>query len=241
MRRAWVEPQRLTEASVGEPMPLPEEAAHHLLRVLRLAPGALVELFDGEGRVARGTLTAQGSLAVAEVRDASVALPPLVVAQALVRGPKLEEVARRCTELGASEILVYEAGRSQAPGARLDRLDRIVKEAARQCERDLVPRLSGPSSFEALVQRARGFGGVVALGVVGAARPLSSVLEGQRERFAQGGLLFVVGPEGGLALDEQARLLEAGGLSVALGAHVLRTETAGLAALACAQAAAGLL
>lgn len=240
MRRAWVEQDRLSGAAAGERVELPDDAAHHLTKVLRLPPGAAVELFDGGGRVARGVLTDDGAVLLEEVGTASPALPPLVVAQALVRGPKLEEVVRRATELGASEVRVFQAERSNAPSVRVDRLERVVQQAARQAERAFVPALLGPASFGELLELVRGFPGLAVMGVVGAARPLSTRLVGDA-RFSAGGLLVVIGPEGGLSPSEQRDLEEAGCEPVALGVHVLRTETASLAALACAQVAAGSL
>lgn len=240
MRRAWVEDDTLKSTAPGQRVRLDDDAVHHLKRVLRLRPGDGVELFDGSGRVARGILEEGGAVLIEEVHEASPPLPPLVLAQALVRGPKLEEVVRRATELGASTLRVFEAERSNAPSLRLDRLERVAQQAARQAERAFVPALVGPCSLGELLEEVRAFPGRSAMGVLGAERALSTLLTGD-ERFRSRGLLVVVGPEGGLSSDEQQRLREAGCEPVAIGVHVLRTETAGLAALACAQVAAGAL
>lgn len=240
VRRAWVEPEELSGVAAGDRVRLSDEAAHHLVRVLRLAPGDDVELFDGGGRLARGRLAEDGRVEVAEVLLATPPLPPLVVAQALVRGPKLEEVVRRATELGASEVRVFEAERSNAPSARLDRLERVAQQAARQAERAHVPRLYGPAAFAELLEVVKAFEGRCAMGVLGAERSLSALLSSD-EAFRARGLLVVVGPEGGLSATEQGALRDAGCVPVSLGAHVLRTETAALAALACAQVAIGVL
>lgn len=240
MRRAWVEEGELESVGPGDTVTLRDDAAHHLRKVLRLSAGDEIELFDGSGRVARGKLQSGGAVVVDEVEQTSPPLPPLVIAQALVRGSKLEEVVRRATELGASEVRVFEAERSNAPSLRLDRLSRVAQEAARQAERAFVPSVIGPQAFSVLTEQARAFPGCCAMGVLGAERPLSSLLRDE-PRFREGGLLVVVGPEGGLSHLEQRALLDAGCQPVALGVHVLRTETAGLAALACAQVAAGAL
>ncbi len=240
MRRAWVEQDELSGVGPGDRVTLPDDAAHHLRRVLRLSPGDDVELFDGGGRVVRGRLRADGAVDVLALQEAVRPLPALVIAQALVRGPKLEEVVRRATELGASEVLVFEAERSNAPSLRLDRLGRVAQQAARQAERAFVPALVGPHPFSRLTEAVRAFSGRAVMGVLGAERPLSALLASD-ERFRAGGLLAVVGPEGGLSPEEQRALTDAGCEPVALGVHVLRTETAGLAALACAQVAAGAL
>lgn len=239
MRRSWVEDGELLGVVPGDRVRLRDDAVHHLRKVLRLSLGDEIELFDGSGRVARGRLEA-GAVVVAEVELTSPPLPPVVIAQALVRGPKLEEVVRRATELGASSVHVFEAERSNAPSLRLDRLLRVAQEAARQAERAFVPSVVGPDSFASLTEAVRAFSGCAAMGVLGAEQPLSELLTSD-ERFREAGLLIVVGPEGGLSPDEQRALFDAGCRPVALGAHVLRTETAGLAALACAQVAAGTL
>jgi 16S rRNA (uracil1498-N3)-methyltransferase len=237
MRRAFVDPEQLATAVAGEPLTLPKDAVHHLERVLRMREGEEVELFDGDGRLVRARLLAQGQVHVEEVSRASAPLPALVLAQARVRGPKLEEVVRRGAELGVAEVMIFDAERSQAPAARLDRLERVAQQAARQAERAYVPSLA-MGSFDDVIAAAGSFEGTCAFGVVGAERALSEVL---REAGGQGALLVVVGPEGGLSPAEQERLAAAGALPVGLGAHVLRTETAGLAALCAAQVAAGWL
>lgn len=238
MRRAWVDSEELSGAVVGERFALPKEASHHLERVLRLSADTEVELFDGAGGTARGRLTGDGGVRIDETGRAEAPLRPVVIAQALVRGAKLDEVVRRGTELGVARVLVFEAERSQ-PGGRLkpERLERIAREAARQAERAHVPAVEGPTSFSALLDEVRAFDGVAALGVLGAPKPLSEALKSRDD----GGLLVVIGPEGGLTADEQERLAAAGAVPVALGAHVLRTETAGLAAAAAAQVVWGRL
>lgn len=244
MRRAFVEPGELQEASPGGRLLLPREAAHHLTRVLRLPADTAVELFDGEGRVVRGRLQGDppATLWVDEVCAAARTLPPLIMAQALVRGPKLEEVVRRATELGASALWVFAAARSAVPAGSLrdERLWRIAREAARQSERVDVPELVGPFPFEELLARVAAFPGVTAIGVLRAERSLSGLLR-SAPRFPTEGALFVVGPEGGLAPEEVARLQQQGAEAVRLGPHVQRTETAGLSALAASLTAIDLL
>ncbi|MFZ9889752.1 MAG: RsmE family RNA methyltransferase [Myxococcota bacterium] len=236
MRRAFVGEIGLAGRQRGEQVQLPPDAAHHLERVLRLLPGTPVELFDGEGLVAGARLLGGGIVELDGVAPAPALLPPLVVAQAAVRGPKLEEVVRRGTELGASAFQVFQAERSNTPAPRLDRLERVVQQAARQAERAQVPSLTGPSTFSQLVDEVRAARGVVVVGALGAPRALSEVLA-DHPHFRGEGMMVVIGPEGGLAPRELRDLEEAGAVTVRLGVHVLRTETASLAALACAQAA----
>lgn len=253
MRRAFVDPSVLAAASTsGASLTLPADAAHRFFRVLRLPDGEQVELFDGSGRLLRGRLRAPDSLEGVEVHAADDALPPLVVAQALVKTDKLELVVQKGTELGASAFVLFDAergqvdwqdrdkGKARSEGKaerRLERLGRIAGEAARQAGRARVPTVSGPESLSALAARVQAFTGVAVVGVPGAEAPLSEVLAADARRGQ--GLLVVVGPEGGLSPAELERLRAAGAIEVRLGAFVLRTETAALAALAAAQAALG--
>ncbi|MBI1948478.1 MAG: 16S rRNA (uracil(1498)-N(3))-methyltransferase [Deltaproteobacteria bacterium] len=242
LRRAWVEPAVL-EGAAGT-LVLPAAAAHRLLRVLRLPDGELVELFDGTGRVARGTLQAPGQLVDVTVHAADDALPPLVVVQAVTRADKLELVVQKGTELGASSFVLFDAERGQVQlkdraDKRVERLVRVAADAARQAGRARVPAVAPPERLAAVAERVSAFPGLSVIGVIGAERALSEVLAADA-RVARG-LMVVVGPEGGLTDAERERLRAAGATEVRLGAFVLRTETAALAALAAAQAALGYL
>lgn len=240
MRRAHVEPSVLDGAT--STLRLPAPAAHRFFRVLRLADGEAVEVFDGTGRVARGRLAAPDTLVDVERTSADEALPPLVVVQAVTRTEKLELVVQKGTELGASDFVLYEAERCQVhlgerADRRVERLARIAADATRQAGRTRVPHVHPPERLAALAARVRAFPGAAVLGVLGAEVALS-------EHLATGdgaarGLLVIVGPEGGLSPAERAALVAAGAVEVRLGAFVLRTETAALAALAAALAALG--
>jgi 16S rRNA (uracil1498-N3)-methyltransferase len=242
LRRAHVDKAVLDAIDRGR-VALPATTAHRFFRVLRLPAGTIVELFDGAGRIARGTLEPPGELVDIELRAASDPLPPLVVAQAVTKTEKLELVVQKGTELGASAFLLVDCARShvhlgdRAPKRR-ERLQRVAEDAARQSGRVSVPSIEGPVRIAEVCERVRAFPGVAALGVLSAEAPLTEVLAADPERAARG-LFVVIGPEGGLD-DSEVRALEGAGVAgVRLGAHVLRTETAALAALAAAQATLG--
>lgn len=244
MRRSFIDSTLLSTLEVGAELVLPKEASHHLLRVLRLRAGDEVEVFDGEGRVARGRVVADSParLLVLETAAEARVLPPIVLAQAAVRGSKLDEVVRRSTELGASALWVFQAERSVVDGSfkKADRVLRIAREAARQSERSVVPALDGPLAFSELCTRVAAFPGVAAFGALGATAAYSETLSNDAA-FPQSGTMFVVGPEGGLSEFEQSALQEAGAVPVRLGPHVQRTETAGLSGIAAALCALGWL
>jgi 16S rRNA (uracil1498-N3)-methyltransferase len=242
VRRAHVDAAVL-DAIAGGRVVLPEAARHRFLRVLRLPEGELVEIFDGKGRVGRGRLAPPDALVDVVLSEAAEPLPPLVVAQAVTKTDKLELVVQKGTELGASEILLVECARSQVhlgdrAEKRRERLQRVADDAARQSGRARVPAVAGPITMAALCDRVRAFSGAAVVGLLEGSAPLSEALAADPDRIARG-FLVVIGPEGGLDPAEATALLAAGARPVRLAAHVLRTETAALAALAVAQVALG--
>lgn len=231
MRRLFVPAAQLA----GERVSLTAEQARHL-KVLRLLPGALLEIFDGAGARFRAELLPDGALRVTE-RLAERHLPgapEVVLAQALVKGEKLDLVVQKATELGVARIVPLACGRSvvkldaQRGAARTERLRRIAGEAARQCGRADVPHIDEPCGWPDLLALV-------------AAEPerLSLLLDPAETALRLGAaargaarLLLAVGPEGGFSGEEVERAVASGFLRAGLGPLVLRTETAGLAALA---------
>jgi 16S rRNA (uracil1498-N3)-methyltransferase len=203
------------------------EDGHHLARVLRLRVGETVTVADGAGtwrpyRV--GVVGPVVRLDAAGDPDREPALRPgLAVAFALTKGDKPELAVQKLTELGVDRILPVVAERSVArpdagrAASALERWRRIAREAARQCRRATLPVVEelGPllalAGHPAVVVAERGGGPAGALGSP-----------------PGGELLVVVGPEGGLSAPEVDRLGPWGRLG--LGPHILRAETAALAA-----------
>jgi 16S rRNA (uracil1498-N3)-methyltransferase len=214
--------------------------AKYLGRVHRLAVGAAFVAFDPEA-----VLEADGAV-VAFSRDtvlfrldpprAATRVPPTSVTllQALGKSDKPDRVIRDATALGASRVVLVETARVVARpvadrgAARGDRYRRLAVEAARQSLRGDVPRIEGPSTFEAALSAAPRMGARLVLDPEGD-RPLSVALaSGALDQ----GVSLLIGPEGGLTPSEAARARAVGFESVRLGPFVLRTETAATAALA---------
>ena len=232
------------EARPGDTVTLSGAEAHHAAVVRRVRVGEEVTLGDGRGAWLRGTCE---SVSPREVivrvdgrTDAAAPAPRIVLVQALAKGDRDELAVQAATELGADEIVPWQAARSvsrwdAAKAAKgVARWQQIVREAAKQAHRAWVPRVTDPVTSAALAVRA-GTDRVLVLEPTASA-PLSGIEIADGDDRA---LVLVVGPEGGVAPDELEALAAAGAELVRLGDTVLRTSTAGPAALALLNARLG--
>lgn len=215
---------------------------HHAAAVRRLRSGEVVRLADGVGGLADCVVVgAEGGglrLAVRGVRRLEPPTPRFVLVQALAKGDRGELAVELATELGVDEVLPWAAARSVArwEGGRgersLARWRSTAREAAKQSRRAWVPVVGEPCDTRQVVARIEQAAGALVLD--GAGAPLTTVpLPGD------GDLVLVVGPEGGLDAAELAAFAAAGARTVRLGDPVLRTSTAGAAALAVLSARTG--
>jgi 16S rRNA (uracil1498-N3)-methyltransferase len=214
----------------GGALELPEGEADHVLRVLRGRERDLVEVVDGAGRLfvaeLRGGRRADvvEELALAGAEDVEISLY-----QAIPKGGRMDFVVEKATEVGVSTIVpvVAERGVVNPREGKIGRWRRVVEAAARQSLRLRVPEVREPVPFERAVRE------VGEAGVLLHNAPGLDVVEAVVGSPAG---LFV-GPEGGWGAGE-LRLAEEVGLTFAqLGPYRLRSETAGVVAVARAQAA----
>lgn len=225
---------------------LPSELGH-ARRVLRLAVGDRLIGLDGRGsawplRVGALTQDSIGLDADGPVRrepapgEPGAALPWIEVAVAWPKPARAEEMVDRLTQLGAAAIAPIVADRS-APGARdlsrnrLDRLQRVAREACKQCGRAWLPVLHPARTIGELA------GGETVVLQPGAPEGLGrwalATSPADRAKWTSAHpLRIVVGPEGGLAPEEERALLARGAAAASLGPHIQRIETAAEAALA---------
>ena len=220
----------LVDGPLSDELTITGDDAHHLTRARRVRAGETVTAADGVGHwrayeavgIGRGTLTLR-STGVEQIEPCL--LPGLGVAFALTKGEKPESVVARLTELGVDRIRPVTAQRSVVrwdearTHAAADRFQRVAREAAMQCRRSRLPVVEVPAPLTDLV----GTPGLVVADRRGEA-PEALPDPGP------GGWLLVVGPEGGLAHEELEVL--AGAPRLAVGPHVLRAETAAVAAAA---------
>lgn len=220
--------------AAGDEFTLPDEVAHHADRVLRLRAGERVTLFDGDGHEAEATLLQLGRAPRARI-DAIVALnreAPLQVTlvQGLATGDKMDWIVQKAVELGIAGVQPLAAERSvlRLDGARAEkRVEHWQQVAVSACEQSGRNRLMPVAPIRTLPQW-------LAEAPVGERWMLSP--EGG-ERLSSlaaptAPVALLIGPEGGWSEREQAAARSAGCRPVALGPRVLRTETAGIAAMA---------
>lgn len=225
----------LAELTAGEHV-LTGSDALHLSRVLRVNPGARVRAFNGRGLEAEGVITEVAAVRVAlqlEEPEASVVEAALrvTVAIPLLKGNKLVDVVRQCTELGAAHFILLRTRRSDLKdlsAAKLERLQRVAREAAKQSGRSVIPTVAAPIPLPELLQQLPA-GGRALQADPQAVRTLNEIQAGAEHGGEQ---LIVTGPEGGLAPEEREMLQQAGVQAVKLGRRVLRAETAPVALLA---------
>jgi 16S rRNA (uracil1498-N3)-methyltransferase len=219
-------------AALGALSLSPEQARH--VAVLRLEDGAPLELFDGHGRRFRAELSSGALRVLEELEPSPQRHADVVLVQALAKGEKMDVVVQKATELGASRIVPLAAERAvvrldgERAGARLERWRKVAQEAARQCQRSDVPRVDEPAAWAdvyALLQQEPSRRGIL-LDPAERELRLSAAARGALQ------LLLAVGPEGGFSDREREDAVRHGMISASLGPLVLRTETAGLAALA---------
>lgn len=230
----------------------------HLKRVLRLAQGAEVAVFDGRGVELTGVIESMDKdravVNVEGVEGSGVSLREsplrLILIQGLPKGEKTDFIIQKATELGVSEVRFYASTRavSKMPsgkeGAKSQRWRRIAIEAAKQCGRSVVPEVL---FFEDIIHVAGGLDGAMkialwenekATGIAEALKnPLSaSSMRGQASVTV---IAALVGPEGGLPDAEVEEARKLGFTPVKFGPRILRAETAAIAVLAVLQHALG--
>lgn len=218
---------------------LPSDKARYVARVLRLSAGARIEVFDGAGRSFNAEVLRADANGVELSLDGAIpalaARRKIFLVQGLAKADKLEWVIQKGTELGASGIYPVETVRSvvklsrERSASKQSRWKKIAEEAARQCGRVDVPEVEVPGPLLEVVSALTPGAFLIVLDEEERDTRLSEL----HAELARGqAAAVVVGPEGGLTREEVGALRALGGKSATLGRRILRTETAGIAALA---------
>ncbi|GAA4484364.1 16S rRNA (uracil(1498)-N(3))-methyltransferase [Microbacterium panaciterrae] len=230
-----------TAVEPGGTVTLTGAEAKHAAVVRRVRTGEPVTLGDGSGVWLEGEVTAAAPSRV-DVRILVRRVDPrpdprILLVQALAKGDRDELAVQAACELGVDEIVPWQAARSVSrwEGSKAakgrERWATIVREAAKQAHRSWVPEVAAVESTADLARRAAGQR-VLILDPTAPVR-LSAIVQDDRD------IVLVVGPEGGIAPEELDRLTAAGAERVLLGDTVLRTSTAGPAAIAVLNVARG--
>lgn len=224
----------LDEVAVGHEVSVDGDEAHHAVAVRRLRVGEQVVLTDGRGTSVRGAVTSTGkrvfAVEVEELTRLERPEPEVVVVQAIPKGDRGELAVEVLTEIGVASVVPWAASRSVAvwKGERaeksLNRWRSTAREAAKQARRAWFPEVHEMASTAEVVALV----GEADLAIVLHEEATSSLVGLE---VPTGRVVVVVGPEGGLSEDEVASFVAAGAVSVKLGSEVLRTSTAGLAAV----------
>jgi 16S rRNA (uracil1498-N3)-methyltransferase len=230
----WVE--SLAGSREGDVVRVGGDEAHHAVAVRRLRVGEQVALTDGAGTLVTGTVAETGKRLLAVTVDrvdvVAAPAPEFTVVQALPKGDRGELAVELLTEIGVTRIVPWAADRSVAVwrGERtaksLARWRATAQEAAKQARRAWFPEVTEPVSTTQAAE---------AVAAADLAVVLHEAAESSLGSMAlpdAGSVVVVVGPEGGLTDHEVATFAAADGHVVRLGAEVLRTSTAGLAAVA---------
>ncbi|MFY4774873.1 16S rRNA (uracil(1498)-N(3))-methyltransferase [Metabacillus sp. RGM 3146] len=219
------------------------EDVHHITRVMRLKEGGKIICISADG--------CEAECVIEELSDDSIRCLPLkwvminrelpvkvTIASGLPKGDKLEWIIQKGTELGAFEFIPFNAARSIVKmepikaKKKVDRWQKIAKEAAEQSYRNDIPSIHEPLSFKELINQSDNYDVKILAyeesAKAGEKQNFAKALEGMQEG---GKLLIVTGPEGGLTSNEASLLMEKGFIPSSFGPRILRTETAPLYAL----------
>ena len=222
--------QAVGSVDVGAVVQLPAPEARHATASLRMSTGEQVIVSDGRGRKAIGTLEVDGSVVsavIVSIVDEPAANPSLTVVQALAKGDHGELAIDQMTQVGVDRIIPWASQRAivQLKGDRADKAlikwQQTARAATKQARRAWMPVVSPVRTTKEILGQLTEFDAVFLLHE-DASIPLSAA-----ELPESGLICLIVGPEGGIAPDEQEWLAEAGARPVRLGTEVLRSSLAG--------------
>jgi 16S rRNA (uracil1498-N3)-methyltransferase len=234
-----------TPPAVGLAVTLGGSEGKHAVNVRRMRVGEGIQLSNGRGLRVRGKVASLGnsslSVSVDSVTQEANPTVCLTIIQALAKGDRDELSIQAATELGCWGVIPWQADRSiskwEGPkiAKSVDRWQTIVSEAAKQSLRVFEPRVAQPINSKQLVSAVADFDLVLVLD------PTAEIGLGSLQ-FAPGikQVAIVVGPEGGISDHELESLEAAGARRFHLGEPILRTSTAGVAAISVIQAKLGL-
>ena len=229
-----------SDLAAGAPVPVRDEQANYLLRVLRLGEGDQLLLFngrDGEWRAEIGQVTKRGCSLVplAQVR-AQTGGPDIHYLFAPLKRSRLDYMVQKAVELGVARLVPVLTRRTIAERVNLDRMRANAVEAAEQCGVLRLPAIAEPAKLETALA---GWDALRTLVLCDEEAPVANPLAALSPLRGRS-LALLIGPEGGFAPEERALLLSKPFVTaISLGPRIMRADTAAVAALALINAAAG--
>jgi 16S rRNA (uracil1498-N3)-methyltransferase len=216
------------------------DQAHHILDVMRLKKGERIQAFDGTGRLYEGKIldTAPGSLKlkIERVREyAHKSNLAVTLVQALPKRNRMDYVIEKSTELGVDAVIPISTARTivkldqQRQALRKIRWQKLARDAAKQCTRTTIPKISGLALWEDVLSILVDFDLKLLACLSEDCRSLKDVLQAQNKAKR---IALFIGPEGDFSPEEISQARQQGCIAVSLGGNVLRTDTACLCALA---------
>ena len=219
---------------------------NHIANVLRASKGDELVLCDGAGtdyHVVIDQISKEKIGTVIRDARASATEPPVGITlfQGIPKADKMDYIIQKCVELGVRSIVpvitsrsVVRFGSARDAAAKTARWNRIALEAAKQCDRGIVPEVNGPVKFDEALELADGYGLKLFPYEEEKEGSLRKVLQEHRMAMmgSSPGIAVFIGPEGGFDPEEAEKAVKSGFKPVTLGPRILRTETAGIAVAA---------
>lgn len=217
-----------------------KEDLHHISKVLRLKEGDFLAVSNGidkEYLCKIIDIVKEG--VVSEILEEKDFLrePALRVSlfQGVPKQGKMEQIVQKCTELGVDSLIPVFTNRTVVTNKgdywkKIVRYQNIAEEAAKQSQRGIIPEIRQATDIEDMIKRLRAYDTVIFAYEEEDRTTIKAILSSLPHKPER--LALVIGPEGGFSPEEAQDIIKAGGLSVSLGKTILRTETAGPAALA---------
>lgn len=246
MSRFFVQPENVGENTIKIKN---REDLHHMMKVLRLSAGDEIDVSDSaawEYRAELLHLDAQCAEARILDKQGFTTEPGVKITlfQGIPKQGKMETIVQKCVELGVMQIVPVFMARTVVVdkgnfGKKIQRWQRVSCEAVKQCKRGIIPEVAAPVSMADAVKEFGRFDLVLFPYENETGMTIKDVLRQELVRIETQGkgsgaerIAVIIGPEGGFSADEAQAIVDAGGRSVSLGRTTLRTETAGLVAIA---------